>query len=738
MRIGITLAVLFSSTILFAQCPQFGRLMRDIDTLLEQEEYAAALNKLEAARAYCPDRGEEVNKKTWDVFFAIEAEKEEAEKQRIRADSALLVARKVLFQLYFYQDKFGLTLIKESNTFPPAYSYGFIDRKGNTVIPFEFEEATPFFVEDGFARVLRDGQTYLLDTLGNMFIRANALNTLSQQTEALDLHEVRVDSLPANIGDFAHLNILLAYGNYKDNGKLFDFPPSFMQLKRLSTLRLAFNGFTRLPENIHQLENLYTLDVSYNQLGQLPDSIGYLEQLRYLDLRGNQLKNLPDEIEYLSNLEMLDLGGNVGVEIPEALCALSQLKHLNLNSTGLTSLPARVGALVQLRELYLNDNQLGTLPEGIGYLSELRRLEVNGNRGISVPVEIGDLSQLRHLGLGVNGLREIPKEMGKLSQLRTLNVYDNELVSLPPEIGQLSKLERLNLRYNQLDQLPIEIGSLYNLTVLDVSHNQLTHLPESIEDLSQLDSLSISFNQLGSLPSSIGDLFRLTYLDASNNALANIPTEMGKLYQLHDLDLSGNRLEDIPEILGALTQCQGLNLQDNQIDSLTKKDAERLSRIQHISLLNNPLTYIHPHWYTRMSDEELVGIGRAAFDSSHFELAYTIFDTLTVRSGDEYGYWFTKSFYACFVGKYEEAIKAAQESLTLAPKKFEAHTNLALGYLLNDQFEEAKAVYIEWKDKPFYPNGRLAKEIFLRDLAELEAVGIQHPDIDKIKHILSE
>lgn len=60
-------------------------------------------------------------------------------------------------------------------------------------------------------------------------------------------------------------------------------------------------------------------------------------------------------------------------------------------------------------------------------------------------------------------------------------------------------------------------------------------------------------------------------------------------------------------------------------------------------------------------------------------------------------------------------------------------TNLALGYLLNNQWEEAEAIYLKWRGKSFPNSGGNCDEIFTQDIATLEAEGIMHPDFEKVR-----
>jgi tetratricopeptide (TPR) repeat protein len=106
---------------------------------------------------------------------------------------------------------------------------------------------------------------------------------------------------------------------------------------------------------------------------------------------------------------------------------------------------------------------------------------------------------------------------------------------------------------------------------------------------------------------------------------------------------------------------------------------------------------------------------------------------LIEKEPKNYSNWFNSSFYALFVNKPEEAIASAQKTLELNPKALGVETNLALGYLMSDQFDKAEELYLKWKGKSFPNEDRLCDDIFLEDITALEGYGINHPDFEKVK-----
>jgi WD40 repeat protein/energy-coupling factor transporter ATP-binding protein EcfA2 len=78
-----------------------------------------------------------------------------------------------------------------------------------------------------------------------------------------------------------------------------------------------------------------------------------------------------------------------------------------------------------------------------------------------------------------------------------------------------------------------------------------------------------------------------------------------------------------------------------------------------------------------------------------------------------------------------EIISAAQKAVQYNPLNNGAITNLALGYLLNKEFDKAEAVYRKFKGQKFSNKDLWFTSSFLQDLEALERAGIITPDLEK-------
>jgi thioredoxin-related protein len=87
------------------------------------------------------------------------------------------------------------------------------------------------------------------------------------------------------------------------------------------------------------------------------------------------------------------------------------------------------------------------------------------------------------------------------------------------------------------------------------------------------------------------------------------------------------------------------------------------------------------------------------------------------------------SWYQLFVKDFNGVVESAKKGLQVWPANEWIYTNLALGYLLSGKYTEATAIYTKYKSKQFpAEEAKLFKDVFLKDLDDLEAEGIFTPD----------
>lgn len=198
---------------------------------------------------------------------AARAQRQAAQEAQMALDSLRKVQAKndkIVAASFFYASRFALAF--------DGRRYGYIDRQGDPSIAFQYGFAGPFDPATGFARVTRDGNRFLLDTLGREYRLAEAVDQIDARTQAVDLR-----------------------------GKNLAFvPDELFQCK--DSLRILFldnNRLTRLPEAMGDLRQLSWLDVRNNPLVGLPPTLRSLPQLKHLEpadipLNDAYLKTQPD------------------------------------------------------------------------------------------------------------------------------------------------------------------------------------------------------------------------------------------------------------------------------------------------------------------------------------------------------------------------------------------------------------------------------------------------------------
>jgi len=102
------------------------------------------------------------------------------------------------------------------------------------------------------------------------------------------------------------------------------------------------------------------------------------------------------------------------------------------------------------------------------------------------------------------------------------------------------------------------------------------------------------------------------------------------------------------------------------------------------------------------------------------------------------GYYLSLARYQLFNRKPRETIAASLKALKLSPDMAVIiKTKLADGYLFDNQFDKAKAIYLENKDAKLRDSKQTFSQVVLDDFNELQVAGITHPDMDKIKALLT-
>ncbi|KNC46516.1 yop effector YopM [Thecamonas trahens ATCC 50062] len=294
----------------------------------------------------------------------------------------------------------------------------------------------------------------------------------------------------------------------------------------LSSLSLAGNAMTTMPEPLPVLGAVRTLDISRNPLVALGtgwDSV--LPTLQSLNLAGTGVASL-EPLSQCPLLTALDASSN-SLTSAAVLAQLPRLRTCNLADNALARLEpgATLGTLV---ELDVSGNALTSLEALFRAAPALRVLCASGNHVASL-TGLEAAPSLAHLDVSANHLTSLASG-GSLS-LAVLNAADNRIGSLE-ELRQLPALAQLVVARNALKGAP--------LAFMD---STLVGTFERSEPLVKLVALALDGNSVASLQGIASGAPHLAHLSAADNALASLDEildEISKLAQLARIDLRYN------------------------------------------------------------------------------------------------------------------------------------------------------------------------------------------------------
>jgi uncharacterized protein YecT (DUF1311 family)/sugar lactone lactonase YvrE/tetratricopeptide (TPR) repeat protein len=129
--------------------------------------------------------------------------------------------------------------------------------------------------------------------------------------------------------------------------------------------------------------------------------------------------------------------------------------------------------------------------------------------------------------------------------------------------------------------------------------------------------------------------------------------------------------------------------------------------------------------------------GQAAAEEKQSSPAENVQKAIGLTS-KEWDYYLSLAWYHLFDRKPREAIAASLKALEFSPHNAAMiKVTLAHGYLFDNQFDKAKAIYLENKNAKLRNDERTFRQDVLDDFKELEEAGVTHPDMEKIKALLT-
>ena len=472
-------------------------------------------------------------------------------------------SQKIIDSFYFYGD--SLALASKEDDYG-RIMYGYINKKGETLINYNFSEALPFDHETGLAKVTattlnyEGDQQFFLSPNGVWHLLAESIEELPDLPDFSDMEEYE-------LSDWKETSIRALDLRRK---KLTTIPNKIFQFKSLRILLLQGNDIENLPSQISYLKELQTLNLSGNDIENLPSQITYLKELQSLNLAGNKLKYLAPQIAELENLRSLDLRSNsLSKEEIFKIKKLLPKCDIDFGNLGnfLTMTLEEKSNLQTLERLDLSGDNMSDFLSEIGNLKNLQSLDLSGNDLVGgLPPDIGNLVNLKNLNLSLTNLTSLPPEIENLKNLDSLNLHNNSF-----SVEEMSKIKKLlpncNIIFAHLgnvEKLLLPLEELASLESLDLSFSNLTSLPPDIWNLVNVKSLNLFQNKLTSLPPEIANLASLESLDLGNNKLTILPPEIGQMVNLEELDLHSNKLTSLPPEIANLKNLKTLDLGYNE------------------------------------------------------------------------------------------------------------------------------------------------------------------------------
>lgn len=191
--------------------------------------------------------------------------------------------------------------------------------------------------------------------------------------EYLEINDARIYVIPTSIGSLSKLKTLVLSNG---GSKKIQIPAEIGKLTQLTNLQLYNYHFESLPNEIGNLVNLEKAMLC-GDLTDLPSSIGNWKKLKSLYLAGNEFTKIPASIFQLTQLESLDISNNELSELDDSISVFKQLTELSVSSNyELDQLPPGICKLEKLKTMYLQNTKISSLPLCLSQNQALKQIRM--------------------------------------------------------------------------------------------------------------------------------------------------------------------------------------------------------------------------------------------------------------------------------------------------------------------------------------------------------------------------
>jgi Leucine-rich repeat (LRR) protein len=413
-------------------------------------DFRSALNSFYAAKDCVPVRlNSDIDRwirNTSDSLAAmtqtLQRQKSEIELEKNRVDSLRILANSIIDAFYFYEDSLALAF--------KGNKYGFINKKGNVIIPYNYTSAQQFNWR-GYALVSKQNADYLINTKGEEFRFSDKIPGIGKEVEAIDLSKYGLKEIPTVVDACADLKLL-----FLNNNSIKYIKPSLYSLNRIEYIDFSFNDFEYLSDSLSLLKNLAHLDVRNNRISRIGQNFEVLKSLRYLNISGNQLTELPESIFRLQGLENLNASNNDVSRLNLGEIASSSIKNLDLSRNNLENISENIGLLEKLEYLNLSENKITELPLTLSKLKNLKKLNLS-----STNIEMRKLLAIYENYSGKIIITNVEDENNDEPGTLLIILPQNYIIT--PDLAILKSAAALNPFFINLKELPNEIFDLNNI-----------------------------------------------------------------------------------------------------------------------------------------------------------------------------------------------------------------------------------------------------------------------------------
>lgn len=182
----------------------------------------------------------------------------------------------------------------------------------------------------------------------------------------------------------------------------------------------SWMNIQHVPAVIGYLTTIEGINFSNLPLRDFPPEFVNLKRLRELNISHCDLNEIPPVIYNLTTLQSVNIDGNERItSLPgELMQRLPNLEILHASDCNITNVPSDISKLTKLMWLYLDKNPLTALPDAIGKLSYLEQLDVSNCRLTKLSESVAQLKRLKVLNLSFNNLKFLPASLGLLEELK--------------------------------------------------------------------------------------------------------------------------------------------------------------------------------------------------------------------------------------------------------------------------------------------------------------------------------